>query len=160
MRRRLAPFLIVAIGVCALAATAVSAKNARLQGTFDVKVTTIASDVPKAPPGSTDTRTYKFRPLCHEGACAKVKFTREAGSGRYTSKLHKTAPGVYEGSETPRSYLCTGGATGEIDTQLTVKITRKKDGKATKISGSLHFDFTGCPETFQDATFSGKKKRG
>ncbi len=163
MRRWIASFFIVAIGVGALAATAYAAKNARLQGAFDVQATVIASDVPTEPPGTTNSRTYKFTPLCHKGPCAKVKLKREYGSfGRVaTSKLHRTAPGVYEGTEAPRSVICTGGATGSTESQLTVKITgkSKKDGRATKISGSLHFTITGCPvETYLDSTFSGKKK--
>jgi hypothetical protein len=131
--------LVSAVG----ATTALAAKDARLQGKFDVTLTVTSSNVLAL--GERVERTYKFTPLRRKGACGAVRLGREAGLGllHHTSKLKRIGRGVCESTEQNLNLACADGSEVSNGTgHVHIEIDRKKNGQATRIGGTLGID--GC----------------
>jgi hypothetical protein len=143
----------------AVVAVAMAGGGPRLNGTFDAAVTIQGNDI-GIPAGTKTTDTYVFKSTCKSGACAKVKLTRKAGGRNVKSTLKKTAPGVYKGTEGPEPYTCVKplGAPGQFTGDHTIKVTKAKNGLATKISGTTAIHITGCTETYENVALKGKLK--
>ena len=87
-----------------------------------------------------------------------MKLIRVAGARNVKSTLHRTAPGRYRGTEGPTPYTCLTpfGDPGTFTAVNKVRVTKSKNGKATKIAGSIKTKISGCTETFENAKFTGK----
>jgi hypothetical protein len=155
--------LVITAAGAALLLLAVTVAGAsggpRLDGTFNVAATIQGNDI-GIPAGTNTTDTYKFKSTCGSGACAKVKLTRTSGGRNTKSTLKKTAPGVYKGTEGPAPYICVKplGTPGLFTGDHTIKVTKSKDGLATKISGTTVIHITGCTETIENVSLKGKIK--
>ena len=158
MRRSVLSLVLAALFVVAVASALAKGAPPRLDGTFAVIGTIKGNDIGIAP-GTLGADVYKFKSTCGKGSCAKVKLTRKAGGREIKSTLHKTAPGVYEGTEGPAPYVCVNplGGKGEFTGDHKIKVTRKsKAGLAKKISGTTVIHITGCTETFEEVSLQGK----
>lgn len=143
-----------------LAAPASGAVNARLAGTFDTVGTVTAGDGPP-PPGTKVQRVYRFTPLCKSGTCAKVRIARQTSSGSFVKTvLTRVAAGTYTGTEVQPDPRCANGAYADSRRgKLRVEILAKDSkGLATKMRGTVKFTIKGCPETFQNGKFSGRRR--
>ncbi len=149
----------LALASMLFAVTATGAVDARLQGKFKVTAEITGGDGPP-PVGTIVHRTYKFKPQCGAGVCDEVEIARQTSSGSFVKTiLTHNGVGVYDGTEVQDNPVCANGdpatsRTGDIH----VEITKAKNGKAIKVSGTLHFDTVGCSDTYQDAEFKGKLK--
>jgi hypothetical protein len=78
------------------------------------------------------------------------------------STLRKTKPGVYEGNEGPEPYSCVSpiGKPGQFTAHHKIKVTKSKNGRATKIAGQTTIQITGCKETFEDVDLRGMRVQG
>jgi hypothetical protein len=139
----------------ALAAGVTLAAGTKLTGTFDVTATVKANDV-GVPPGTKLKDTYTFK--CKSKSCSKVTLTRKSGTRNIKSTLHKNKKGVYVGTEGPVAYTCIDpiGTPGKFTSDHTIKVTKSRAGKATKISGTTVTHITGCKETHETVQLSGK----
>jgi hypothetical protein len=52
------------------------------------------------------------------------------------------------------------GQPGEYTAHHKIKVTKAKNGRATKIVGQTKIHITGCKETFEDVDLRGKKVQG
>ncbi|HYH59156.1 MAG TPA: hypothetical protein VD790_08035 [Thermoleophilaceae bacterium] len=141
-----------------VASTATGAVNARLQGAFQVTATVTKSD--STEPGTQVERTYKFKPLCDQGVCEKVRISRESSTGVFVKTvLKKTSKGTYKGKEVQKKPVCADGSKAESRTgDIVAKIVKQDGGKATKVKGTVKLDTKGCPEgTFTDAKYVGTR---
>lgn len=149
----------VAVSVLVLSApTSLAGSGPRLSGTFQVTGTVLNNDI-GIPEGSEITDVYVFKSTCGgTGGCAKVVLTRKSGGRNFKSVLKMKAPGVYKGSEGPYPYTCVDpiGTKGQFTGQNKITVTKAKKGKAIKISGKLVDRFTGCNETIEEATVTGR----
>jgi hypothetical protein len=126
---------LVLVGPLALAG---GATDARLQGSFEAKVTFLTGDDP--PPGTKAERTYKFEALCKSGVCEKVKLHREASSGDiFKSILTRKRAGLYKGKKS-FGVRCTGtNEKGTFTEKHRVEIVKKARGRATKLKGKSSY---------------------
>jgi hypothetical protein len=155
--------MIATAGAAVLLAVVASIGSAgagpRLNGTFAVTGTVQDSDyVPAIPPGTKTNDIYRFKSRCASGACARVKLNRDAGGRHIRSTLHKTAPRRYRGTEGPQPYLCVDpiGDPGQFTSTHTIRVTRARNGHATRFSGQIKIRITGCTETFENVAVEGK----
>ena len=110
------------------------------------------------------TETYTFKAPCGQGACSKVGLTRAYGGKNLKSTLRRTGSGVYKGTEGPEPYVCLNpiGTPGKFTGEHTVKVVPVKlpNGKpsptAKKITDKLVIQFTGCKETIEEVSLTGK----
>jgi hypothetical protein len=154
--------MIAAAGVAVLLAMVTTVGEAsngpRLDGSFRMTATILGNDI-GIPVGTVTTDVYVFKSTCGgSGACAKVGLTREAGERDVKSTLHKTAPGVYKGTEGPEPYTCVKppGAAGQFTGEHKITVTKSKNGLAKKISGKTVIHITGCTETLEEVKLKGK----
>jgi hypothetical protein len=142
MRTKLTLGLAMAVGLI-VAATAFSAINARLEGSFATKAKIVSSNYAPGSVGSTVHRTYKFTPKCDVGPCFRVVFKRQTSSGHFIhSRLHRTAPGVYDGTERVKGAFCEkhpGHGPVRLKVRHHVRIVKAVDGNATKIKGRSNY---------------------
>ncbi|MEK6252311.1 MAG: hypothetical protein AABM43_10280 [Actinomycetota bacterium] len=112
------------------------------------------------PPGTNTTDAYKFKSTCGSGACSRVGLIRKSGGRNVKSTLHKTAPGVYKGTEGPEPYTCVTprDAPGQFTGDHKIKVTKSADGLAKKISERTQIHITDCTETFENVSLKGKLK--
>jgi hypothetical protein len=159
MRRLVMAAAGAAVLLVAVTGAVEASGGPRLDGTFNVTGKIQGNDI-GIPAGTVSTDTYKFKSTCGSGACAKVKLTRTSGGRNIKSTLKKIAPGVYKGTEGPAPYTCVKplGAPGQFTGDHTIKVTKSKDGLATKIGGTTLIHITGCAETFENVSLSGKLK--
>jgi hypothetical protein len=136
-----------------------ASKGPRLDGSFNVTGTVQGNDI-GIPAGTATTDVYVFKSTCPAGACAKVRLTRDAGERKVQSTLKKTAPGVYRGTEGPAPYTCVDpiGTKGTFTGDHKIVVTKAKDGRAKKISGTIEIHITGSGETYEDAALKGALK--
>jgi hypothetical protein len=121
--------LVSAVG----ATTALAAKDARLQGKFDVTLTVRSSNVLAV--GERVERTYKFTPLRPKGACGAVRLGREAGSGCcITSKFKRIGRGVCESTEQNLNLTCADGS--EVPTGRATSTSRSTGRRTVRRRGS------------------------
>lgn len=158
MRKAIIAVLGVAVLAGAVTATAGAGKGPRLNGSFRMTATILSNDI-GIPPGTVTTDVYVFKSTCGgTGACSKVGLTRESGGRDVKSTLHKTAPGVYKGTEGPEPYTCVNpiGAAGTFTGQHKITVTKAKNGLAKKISGKTVIHITGCMETIEEVSLRGR----
>ncbi|HET6831990.1 MAG TPA: hypothetical protein VFH44_11645 [Solirubrobacterales bacterium] len=115
-------------------ALAEGATDARLQGSFQAKLTILTGDDP--PPGTKLKRTYKFEALCKSGVCDKVKLHREASNGDiFKSILKRKKRGIYKGKKS-FGVRCSGtNEKGTFTERHRVEIVKDAKGRATKLKG-------------------------
>jgi hypothetical protein len=150
--------MLVVTTAALLAATAATAGGGpRLSGKFRV-VGTIGGNDLSIPAGTKTNDVFAFKAACGSGACATVKLDRDGGNHKhYKSTLHRTAAGVYAGTEGPEPYDCPGTDAARFTARHTIKVTKARSGKATAIGGSTKIKITGCSVgTFVDYTLKGK----
>lgn len=142
--------------IAAVAGVSLAAGGAKLNGKFDVTQTIGANDI-GIPNGQKAQDTYTFKSTCKSGACKTVTLTRKSGARNVKSTLTRNKKGVYVGSEGPAAYTCVNpiGTPGTFTGDHTVKVTKSKKGKATRISGTLVTHIKGCTETTESAKISG-----
>jgi hypothetical protein len=159
MRKSIAAAAGVILLVVAMVGVGQAAGGPRLSGSFNVTMTIGGNDI-GIPPGTVGTDVYTFKSTCGAGACSKVTLTRKSGGRNFKSTLKKTALGLYKGTEGPFAYTCVKplGAPGQFTADHKVKVTKSENGLAKKISGEIKIHITGCTETFENGTLSGKKK--
>jgi hypothetical protein len=153
---------IVTVGVALALLLAVTASGAaksgpRLDGSFRMTATIMGNDI-GIEPGSVTSDVYVFKSTCGgKGGCAKVGLTRESGERDVKSTLHRTAPGVYKGTEGPEPYTCIKppGAPGQFTGDHKITVTKSKNGRARKVTGRLVIHITGCSETYEEAKLKG-----
>lgn len=144
----------VAIGLFAIAAPPGLASpiapprpgSARLQGKFKMNGTvTVAENIRGEHRGEKVIRAWTFTPLCSRGVCATIKLVRTRGGGATdTVKLHRRAPGFYQGPGSFYAPLRCGGTTwprGQfVRFTIAVKILSASEQNgtviATRIKGS------------------------
>jgi hypothetical protein len=150
---------LVTIGVALAAPSA----GPRLDGKFKMTATIQNNDI-GIPPGTVTTETYVFKAPCGKGTCSKVGLTRDYGGKKLKSTLKRTAPGVYKGTEGPEPYVCVNplGTPGKFKGEHKVKVLSVKlpDGRpspnAKKITDKLVIHITGCKETIEEVSLTGK----
>ncbi|HEX7059432.1 MAG TPA: hypothetical protein VF176_06230 [Solirubrobacterales bacterium] len=159
MRKLITTAAAAALLLLAIAAAVQAAGGARLNGSFNVTATIQDNDI-GIPVGTDTTDVYVFKSTCKSGACSKVGLIRKSGGRNVKSTLHKTAPGVYKGTEGPEPYVCVKpiGAPGQFTGDHKIKVTKSANGLATKVSGTTAIHITGCTETFEDVALKGKLK--
>jgi hypothetical protein len=162
MRKSIASLVVAALLAVAVASALAKGASPRLDGSFRMTATILSNDI-GIKPGSVTTDVYVFKSTCGgKGGCAKVGLTRESGERDIKSSLHKTAPGVYKGTEGPEPYVCVNpiGKKGEFTGEHKITVTKKaKNGLAKKISGKLVIHITGCTETIEEVTLKGNLTR-
>src|SRR3954453_20191247 len=124
----------------------------RLDGSFRMTATIMGNDI-GIEPGAVTTDVYVFKSTCGgKGGCAKVGLRRESGDRDVKSTLHRTAPGVYKGTEGPEPYTCIKplGDPGQFTGDHKITVTKSKNGRARKVTGRLVIHITGCSETYEE----------
>ncbi|HEU4600304.1 MAG TPA: hypothetical protein VFS26_11170 [Solirubrobacterales bacterium] len=153
---------VVAVSVLSLVgASSLAGSGPRLNGTFQVTGTVLNNDI-GIPEGTEITDVFVFKSTCGgTGGCAKAVLTRKSGGRNFKSTLKRKAPGVYKGTEGPYPYTCVDpiGTKGQFTGQNKITVTKAKKGKAIKISGKLVDRYTGCNETVEEATVTGRLTR-
>jgi hypothetical protein len=158
MRRRLIAVLVLVLSLVMIgAALAAPGTGPRLDGKFKMTATIENNDI-GIPPGTVTTETYVFKAPCGHGACSKVGLTRDYGGKKLKSTLRRTAPGVYKGTEGPEAYLCVNpiGAPGKFTGEHKVKVLPAKAANGKKITDKLVIHITGCKETIEEVSLTGK----
>lgn len=159
MRKLVISVTAVALLGAVAAGVSLAAGGARLNGTFDVSTIIGQNDI-GVPKGQKNPDTYTFKAGCKKGTCKTVTLTRKSGTRNVKSTLTRNKKGVYVGTEGPVNYVCVKpiGSPGTFTGDHTVKITKSKKGKATKISGTGVIHIKGCTETIEKFTFTGTLK--
>jgi hypothetical protein len=158
MRKLMFGAVGAALLLAAVAGSGVASSGPRLDGSFKLTATILSNDI-GIPPGTVTSDVYAFKSTCGgSGACAKVVLTRKSGERNIKSTLHKTAPGVYKGTEGPAPYTCVKplGAPGKFTGDHKITVTKSKNGLAKKISAKTVIHITGCTETIEEVTLEGK----
>jgi hypothetical protein len=142
-----------------VAGVSLAAGGARLNGKFDVSSVIGQNDI-GVPQGQKNPDTYTFKAGCKKGTCKSVTLTRASGTRNIKSTLTRNKKGVYVGTEGPVPYTCVKpiGNPGTFTGDHTIKITKSKKGKATKISGTGAIHIKGCTETIEKFTLTGTLK--
>jgi hypothetical protein len=86
-----------------------------------------------------------------------VSLDRDGGGEHYKSTLHRTSPGIYEGTEGPEPYpACLDNQFATFTAEHTIEVTAKKKDKAKEIGGTTNVQISGCEQTtFVDYTLVG-----
>jgi len=156
MRRPLLALLAALVLAALLPGLASAAKKPqpRLQGLWNVTLTTTATDVAGVTPGRTSDTSFLFTPLCRRGACdVRVKLDAGLGDSFLTFRLSRSGSS-YTGRVTfPVDWLCAGGVVtdgGVFTVELELKVTRSATTGAkrlaTQLRGTGAFDAEATPE--------------